>query len=335
MSRPRLRPLLVREGARFACSGDGLCCTDAHLLGPVRAAERRALEARHPGSTTRTEGMVVLRAGPTGACGFLEAGGRCAIHHAPEKPRTCHRYPFLLVATPDGGRIGTDHRCPCRTMGARPVLDAATVEPSLRDARGRLESDRHVDADVPMALGVHLDWVSYRAAEAVLLGRLQAGERVEAVLASPPMPPFEGGGWEDVGRDLAEDDRPMRWSRANQWAGDALLGLHGHPVAPGRPRPWSDAFDRAQARSPVPRDPEAMLADWVADAIWTLEWAFRGPFTLARAELSTRAAMARWIAARIEAEGARPDRSMAEALLVVELVGLSDPWADLWARVRA
>jgi hypothetical protein len=85
----------------------------------------------------------------------------------------------------------------------------------------------------------------------------------------------------------------------------------------------------------VPRDPEAMLADWVADAIWTLEWAFRGPFTLARAELSTRAAMARWIAARIGAEGARPDRSMAEALLVVELVGLSDPWTALWARVGA
>ena len=36
MSTPsKPRPLIVRPGARFACAGDGLCCTDLHALGPL------------------------------------------------------------------------------------------------------------------------------------------------------------------------------------------------------------------------------------------------------------------------------------------------------------
>ena len=36
----RLRPLLVRPGATYACFGDGLCCTDVHAIGPIARKER-------------------------------------------------------------------------------------------------------------------------------------------------------------------------------------------------------------------------------------------------------------------------------------------------------
>ena len=35
----RVRPLIVRPGARYRCFGDGLCCTDLHLLGPLTKRE--------------------------------------------------------------------------------------------------------------------------------------------------------------------------------------------------------------------------------------------------------------------------------------------------------
>src|SRR5260370_891972 len=35
----KVRPLLLREGARYACFGDGLCCTDMHALGPLTRSE--------------------------------------------------------------------------------------------------------------------------------------------------------------------------------------------------------------------------------------------------------------------------------------------------------
>jgi hypothetical protein len=77
-----------------------------------------------------------------------------------------------------------------------------------------------------------------------------------------------------------------------------------------------------------------MLADWIADAIWSLEWTGRGDFALARADLATRLAIARWIAAHLESrEGARADRATAEAIAVAEIVGLSDAWSAILDRV--
>ena len=42
-------PLVVREGARYECFGDGLCCTDIPAIGPIRLAERARLRLVHDG----------------------------------------------------------------------------------------------------------------------------------------------------------------------------------------------------------------------------------------------------------------------------------------------
>jgi Fe-S-cluster containining protein len=328
---PRVRPLLVRAGARFACAGDGLCCADAHLLGPVSAPEARALRAAHPGSIVRDQGLAVIRTQEDGTCGFLTQAGRCRIHTSPLKPRTCHRYPFLLTATPEGGRIATDHRCPCRSMGPRPPLRAEDAEAALRDASGRLAADVRIGARVPLDPGRALTWAAWRERESEMLARLDAGEPPERVLEASPFPALRAGSWRGVGADLADDEGVRRWERANQWAGDALLALHGASPRARRPRPWADAFDRAEARSPEPEDPEAMLADWIADALWSLEWTTRGDLALARADLATRVVIARWIGARLESEGVRADRARAEGISVAEIVALSDTWSELMA----
>lgn len=329
----RARPLIVRPGARFACAGDGLCCADAHLLGPVSPAEGQAIRTLHPGATVREQGFVLLRTKRDGTCTFLTGGGRCTIHESPLKPRTCHRYPFLLTATPEGGRIGTDHRCPCRSMGARPPLRVEDAEPALRGPRGRLSVDLRVEGSVRLAPRRSVSWARWRELEQELLARLEQGERVENVLDAPAFPALRELTWVRVGVELAEDAREMRWARAHQWAGDAILALHGRPPRRSRARPWRDAFDRAEARTPVAEDPERMLADWIADAVWTLEWTTRGSFASSRRELATRVAMARWMCARIVAEGAREDRAMAEAIAVVEMAGLSETWTEVLGRV--
>jgi Fe-S-cluster containining protein len=332
-SRSRARPLRVRPGARYACHGDGLCCADAHLLGPVSSLEARAIAAHRPDALLRDQGFVMLRTQRDGTCVFLTRAARCSIHELPIKPRTCHRYPFLLVATPDGGRIATDHRCPCRTMGMRPLLRAEDAEPALRDVAGRISVDHRVELPIALGRGRAIDWPGWRALEAELLERLAGGEAVESVLDIEPFPDFADGSWLQIGVDLADDDRPMRWTCASQWAGDTIATLHGAPPsATARPRPWRDVFDRAEARSPE-SDPEAILADWIADSIWSLEWTGRGTFALARADLATRTAIVRAIAARLTAGGARRDRATAEAISVCEIVGLSDAWSSLLGRV--
>ena len=94
--------------------------------------------------------------------------------------------------------------------------------------------------------------------------------------------------------------------------------------APARP-PWAASFDRAEARSEE-GDPESMLRDWLGDEIWSLEWAFRGAsFAQARREHVTRAAAGRRLAERWDG---RPDRVMAEAIAVLELVGLAEPFRE-------
>ena len=130
---PKTRPLLVRPGARYACFGDGLCCTDIHGLGPLTRREVTAIRRIDSGAAPYSELFEdhMLRTAADGGCVFLMADRRCALHaeHGPEaKPDGCRRFPLGLVATPSGGRITTEHRCPCPTLGDRPPLDASAAE---------------------------------------------------------------------------------------------------------------------------------------------------------------------------------------------------------------
>jgi hypothetical protein len=192
----RVRPLIARPGARFACAGDGLCCTDLHALGPLSRSEAKSLRVLVPGSVQFHQDIEApcMRPGADGACAQLGKRG-CGIHArfgADEKPVGCSRFPYGLVGTPSGGRV--------TTLGTRPPLDLADAERSLRDVSGRLETDAHAPARVPMARRARLPFARYAAIEVAMLARLAAGDRIESVLAAKPFPKLARSSWPPAAR---------------------------------------------------------------------------------------------------------------------------------------
>ena len=336
----RVRPLRVRPGARYTCFGDGLCCTDIHGLGPLNKKEVRALRVisdsvvAMPSTSGYDEPMLEVR--EDGGCLFLGVG-RCELHAAlgPEaKPDGCRRFPLGLTATPRGGRITTRHRCPCRTLGDRPPVDAESAVPALTDAAGRLSATQRIDGRVPIAGRSRVAFDTYEQIESDMLDRLAGGERPEHVLDASPFPTLRATSWEKVAEQMLSEADGSRFGVALSWFAESVLaherdGYRRTTTA----RPWSDAFDRAEARSPTPASPSEMIADWIADSLWAMEWATEiGPLARTRAELATRLAIVRDVAKRIARTGARPDRATAEALTIADLVGDSEHWHELAPR---
>jgi hypothetical protein len=127
---------------------------------------------------------------------------------------------------------------------------------------------------------------------------------------------------------LSEADE-SRFGVALAWFAESVLARAGYRRTTNA-RPWSDAFDRAEARSPSPAEPAAMIADWIADSLWAMEWTTEiGSLALARAELATRLYIVRDVAKRIARAGVRADRATAEALMIADLVGDSAHWHEL------
>lgn len=335
-SQPRVRPLLVRRGARFTCAGDGLCCTDVHLLGPVSKRERASIEAIAKTAVVRGTHLTVLTPQRNGHCVFLADAGGCAIYDTGLKPKSCHRFPFLLAATPEGGRIGTDHRCPCRTMGERAEVRAEDALELLTDARGRLWPDRRVEPRIALSHRRVISFPRYRLLEDELLASLARGE-LAAVVGDGVLPMRADALWDGVARELdVESEHPTRWSLMQRaFARGLVAAQHGAPIEPF-PRPWAESFERAERRSPAPREPEEMLADWIADVIWALEWTLSYTLSQARVELGARARIARLLAAHLEEHGGlRADTAMAEAVAIVEVSGLAEAWTAAVRQLRA
>lgn len=332
----RVRPLLVREGARFSCAGDGLCCTDVHLLGPVGKKERAALEAIAKTAVVRGLHLTVLAPTLRGDCVFLTDGSGCAIYDTGLKPKSCHRFPFLLAATPEGGRIGTDHRCPCRTMGERKEIRAEDTAELLTDAAGRLWADRRVEPRIALSHRRTVSFARYRQLEDSLLASLRRGE-LRAVVGDGALPRRSDGLWDAVASTLDVDDlHPTRWSLMQRaFARGLRAALHGGDVEPFE-RPWAESFERAERRAKAAAAPEAMLADWIADVIWALEWTFSSTLSQTQVELGARARIARLLAGHLARRyGMRADTAMAEAIAIVEVSGLAEAWIDAVAQLRA
>ncbi|UQA57598.1 YkgJ family cysteine cluster protein [Polyangium aurulentum] len=338
---PRTRPLLLREGARFACHGDGLCCSDIHLIAPLSRAEIARVERFAPGTVMRYEPtrLAVLQTTEAGTCALLE-GGRCSLHAALgplEKPAVCRKYPYGLVATPLGGRITTAHRCPCRTLGDRPPLDAADAMRSLSDARGRMKPYGHVPERLPLTARASLSFNAYAAREAEIVPQLVAGAAPHALLGvlglEDGLPRLRGDTWGDVGRSLRGFDATGKsLDDAVAWFGHALLSRLGEDDAPP-PRPWAPFFAVAEARSPRVQSANEVLGDWLADALWSLGWLRRGALDRGLVDLALRWEVASTMTRLLEAGGARPDRAAAEAVLVAEVAGETSVWEGAVARV--
>jgi hypothetical protein len=331
----------VRQGACFACHGDGLCCSDIHLIAPLSRAEIARVERFAPGTVSRhaPTRLAVLRTTEAGTCALLE-GGRCSLHAAlgpREKPAVCRKFPYGLVATPLGGRITTAHRCPCRTLGDRPPLDMADAERSLSDALGRMKPYGHVPERLPLTARASLHFTAYATREGELVPQLLAGAAPHALLGAPGlatgMPRLRGDSWGDVGRALRGFDATgTSLDHAAAWFGHALLSRLGEDDAPP-PRPWARFFAAAEARAPRVQSAASVLGDWLADALWSLGWLRRGALDRGLVDLALRWEVALAMTGLLEASGARPDRAAAEAVLVAEVAGETSVWGGAVTRV--
>lgn len=301
----------VLPGARFTCHGDGLCCTDVHALGPVTEAEAELLVALHPKTITPHGEDQVLSLKDDGTCLFLADDVGCGLHAQlgpRSKPRTCQQFPFRLIQTPAGTRLSTAHLCPCRTLGEREALTPERAD-GLPDRR----ADRIVSESLPWDDTRRVSMADWEEEEATLFGRLRAGDAIVEVLGEDASLDAR---WHELAEDLVSTSGEHRFAAALRVFGAALLGREDLE-RPG----WHASFQRAVARSADERDPKEILRDWLMEELWSLEWAFRGTFTQGRKELAVRAAMAARIASQLSG---RPDAAMAEAVSVVELVGLDD-----------
>ena len=331
-SRPR--PLLVRPGARFACAGDGLCCTDLHALGPMTRSEVKAMRGLVSDSVIHHEDVDApcMRPGAGGGCAQLNARG-CSVHArfgAEAKPSGCRRFPYGLVSTPFGGRVSTEHRCPCRTLGERPALDVADAERSLLDGAGRLEVDEVAPRRIALTADQRVGFERFAALEAGLLQRVLAGEAPDRALGAKPFPALHEGSWPVLAVELIDLDDGTRGGVALSWFADALLALYAGYQPPKRARPWRDAFERGAKRSKRPAKPAEVFADWLGDELWMMRWlTWDCTFDVARAELVTRWKAASWVAARLQRQGVRGDQAAAEAVMMAELTACSEHWGDV------
>ena len=332
----KTEPLVVREGVRYDCFGDGLCCTDIHAIGPIRFAERARLRLVHDGIVAhdpRDDVHVLVMRHESGSCIFLEEG-RCAVHEPLGgllKPAACKQFPISLTATPDGGRITTEHKCPCRTLGERPELTVEAALPSVTH-RGSLVPTMRVGDRVPYGPRDIRSWTEYRRDEEALLAALRGATsigEVEAAFGAERFPAMDDDTWERMAEEFGELEGTTRLEHVMRWIGEAILTLRGREVeASERGRPWQDAFDAGIARSEEPQDPLAMLIDFCVDHVWALHWADECGFAQFRADMATRIAIYTWLVEALAAEGVRPDQAAAEAIMMVELGGTTGWWTE-------
>ncbi len=185
-----------------------------------------------------------------------------------------------------------------------------------------------------MSATKELKFPEWEPIEAEYLRRLHSREPLTQILDAMPFPKLRGSSWDKQADEFVGARDGSQFGVAMAWVGDTIRVLQNGaaPRPPGRP--WSGAFDRAQARSPKPRTSRDVFGDWLADEVWALKWAEDYHFALARAELVTRLAIAEDICARLRSAGARADRAAAEAVMMVEVVGESDYWTEVKDRMR-
>lgn len=328
----RREPLRARPGARFECAGDGLCCADVHAIGPLSDEDRQMLVAISEAAVERHDGgddAVLMMRSDTGRCVFWSEDG-CVIHQrlgAHLKPTPCIQFPYALTATPIGGRVSTQHRCPCRTLGPRPEISVDDARACLSTARGELKHEHAVFESVRWSADETISFDVYEERESRLLAALTAGRGLSRALGADPFPPLRGSTWLDVANEMLAFHGSARAAVAARWFGDAIAFLVGREPPTERGRPWADAFERAEARIADPVAPNRVFGDWLADEIWSMRWTAYGSLARARTELATRLAIARRIAASLDESSPKAENvSAAEAVMVVDVIGTTDVW---------
>jgi hypothetical protein len=172
-----------------------------------------------------------------------------------------------------------------------------------------------------LSSGTSVSFSTYQRIEKQLLERLVNGEAPDDVLG--PVEAVLGRDrttWRAAAmgfRELAK--HPTRVGAALAWLALGILGSMGEESDASPRRPWTDAYDLAEARSSPPSQPDIIIGDFLADQLWNLAWVPQGGFDRAKAFVRAQAAIASAIAKRLVRDGARPDRAAAEAVMVVEV----------------
>ncbi len=328
----RREPLLVRVGARFDCVGDGLCCSDIHAVGALSDEDCQMLEMISKDAVDRHEGedaAVLMMRSDTGRCVFWSDQG-CAIHAqiGPQlKPTPCIQFPYALTATPSGGRISTQHRCTCRTLGPLPPVRAEEAKACLVDSDGDLKPEHAVFDEVFWTQSEPLSFAEYAVREAGLIGSLLEGANLSTVLDAQPFPTLQDMSWSEAADEMLGFHGPSRAACAARWFGDAIAFLVDRRERTEHGRPWADSFERAGERVVDPVSPNKVFGDWIADEIWSMRWTRFGSLARARSELATRLAIARRIAGWLDISSPKQDNiSAAEAVMIVDVIGTTDAW---------
>jgi Fe-S-cluster containining protein len=184
-------PLLLPDGVVFTCQQSGACCRSDWLIGVEDAAHARLREIaweRHdpalgggdkfvplPFALASGERLTFARR-PSGACVFLTADTRCAIHRhlgAAAKPQVCREFPYHFVHTPDGVAVGVSFACT-----AVRAHHGASLTAQRDEVRAVLAGSRRVERlpDTLTLFGsIDIDWETYRPIEAALLALLAPG----------------------------------------------------------------------------------------------------------------------------------------------------------------
>lgn len=330
--RPRREPLLLRPGARFSCFGDGLCCSDIHAVGPLNDEDVAFVATISEEAIDRHEdedAAVLMMRSDTGTCVFWSEDG-CALHAqlGPDmKPSPCIQFPYSLTATPTGGRVTTQHRCPCRTLGTRDPVAIDAARPCLVDAEGQLKPDHAVEESVAWSVAESIPFSEYERREGAVIDSLLDGKSLRRALDADPFPELKGRTWSEVADELQGFHGPSRVAAAARWFGDAVGYLVDRRERTEHKRPWAASFDRAERRIVTPEAPNHVFGDWLADEIWALRWTPFGSFAKARAELATRLAVARRLAGWLDISNPTRDNvSAAEAVMIVDVIGATDSW---------
>ncbi len=339
MSTPSLTPedaYLIRAGARYACFGDGLCCTDVHGIGPIDDEAKLRLSLVHEDAVRYDEHLeadVMLMRERDGACVFVNEVG-CALHAVMDgmlKPMPCRRYPYFMVKTPGGKRIGTHHGCPCRTVGERPPLDIEDALASLITSGPGPAADYDV-GEFLLAPGEAVDFEAFTIVERALADALRSQDPLDA-LGGVAFPELERGEWRDVVERLGDPDAETRVEAVCAWFSDGVLEeLNG--FLDERPRPWAGEYAKAEARSPEVIPPVEIYRDWLLDELWGLRWAKTHTLAHAKLDWATRLVIARRAQKRIEAMGVREDIAAAEGVMIAYGVGTTEWWEGVVSAFR-
>ena len=343
--------LLIRPGMRYDCHGDGTCCTTIHQLGPLTQAEASAVRAasqqvfpgrKRPAALWHDgiKGLVI--AAEQDRCMFLDDHARCLLHARvglASKAAACSQFPLGTTATAMGVRVTLSHRCPCVTVGENPLLDEKRARSILASPKsGRIIPTNRADGAVRSRGKRTLDMRSYAAWEKPFLERINtsSGEPIETILQySNPnrLPKLEGTSWSDVNHRLAlfsqGKDCDEGFASIVRWVEHALRPGAAHPP----PRPWGWTFARSVARAPRLTSVRGMYGAWLADELWGMTWAVDRSLYRTLVDMATRHAIAQRVAERLEETGVRPDAAAAEGIMIVDVLGASEPWGRVVARM--